>query len=257
MKSGLLLCALLISLPSQGAAWDSAKEVIHGSSRVLEKGETIVGVISPLAYGLHDRATVFTHPALHLLLTPNFWGRLALLEGTAGVSLESGYQQSFLSLSGTSEDHYPGFFQLGAVYSQLLTANLQLNCAAGYLVDIDTGEETEAGYRTGFYYRVGTNIVIKRRNLLIAQVRGKVMSGPEPSIPTGTVLFARQLGRMRVGVGASVGEFVIRTGYEEDEKKADEERAEETAGNTTEQTARKTTEKTINIYPYFDLWWRF
>jgi len=254
------VCVLLALFPIRAAGWEGAKEVIHGSSRVLEKGETMVGVISPLAYGLHERVTAFTHPALHLLLTPNVWGRLAVLEGRAGAALETGYQQSFLSLSSVSDaskDHYPGFFQLGAVYSQLINDDLQVNTAAGYLVDIDPGEDTASAYQTGFYYRVGTNLVVKRRNLLLAELRGKVMAGSDPSIPTGTLTFARQLGRMRVGIGVSVGEFIIRTGYEDVAVEGDEETADETTGGSTEESARKTTEETINIYPYFDLWWRF
>ncbi len=94
-----LVFALLWSAPALG--WESAREVIHGSARVLEKGETIIGVVSPLAYGVHERVTLFTHPALWLLLTPNLWFRLSLLRSTVGLALDAGYQQSFLGLQET------------------------------------------------------------------------------------------------------------------------------------------------------------
>ncbi|MBM4355898.1 MAG: hypothetical protein FJ109_19270, partial [Deltaproteobacteria bacterium] len=132
---------LLGALPA--SAWESAEEVVHGSARVLEKGETMVGVLSPLGYGVHERVTVFTHPALLLLLTPSLWTRLAILEGTSGLALEAGYQQSWLDLltadsTTDAEDDRsdaPGYVQLGVVWSQLLSRNVQLNVAGGYLAE--------------------------------------------------------------------------------------------------------------------------
>jgi len=63
---------------TQARAWDTPAEIVHGTGRVLEKGEMVVGILSPLGYGLHERVTIFTHPILDLLLTPNAWLRVDL-----------------------------------------------------------------------------------------------------------------------------------------------------------------------------------
>jgi len=232
----LVTALVLPSGPLQ--AWESAAEVVHGSSRVLEKGETMVGILSPLGYGVHERVTVFTHPALLLLLTPSLWARLAILEGSAGLALEGGYQQSWLYLitqeggtgSGKDEMSAPGTAQLGLIWSQLLAPNIQLNVAGGYLAEF--GRADRADRFSGLYWRIGADFLFKEVNLLLAEVRGKFLVGEDFAVPTGTILFARQLGRARLGFGACFGRF----GPEQFPDVLD---------------------KPLFVYPWLDVWWRF
>ncbi len=234
----VILVVVLCCAPGLAQAWESAKEVVHGSARVLEKGETMVGILSPLGYGVHERVTVFTHPALLLLLTPSIWARLAILEGKAGLSLEGGYQQSWLYLvtqegSSAGEDSKtsaPGYAQMGLVYSQLFTDTIQLNVAGGYLGEF--GREDREDRFTGLYWRLGAHFLFKEVNLLLAEVRGKVLAGEDLEVPTGSLIFARQLGRARLGFGACFGRF----GPEQFPEVLD---------------------KPLYVYPWVDVWWRF
>ena len=228
LLAAVTVAVLVVIAPPRGLCWDKASEIIHGNARTLERGETMIGILSPLAFGIHDQVTVFTHPALHLLLTPNLWARASLYDSDSAVALEAGYQQSFLAAGDSGM--YPGFFQIGVAFSQLLGDTFQLNAALGYVVDFDgPGGEANVG---NLYYRLSGDLLVKRQNLLLAEIRGKVSASGGFRIPTGTFLFARQMGRMRIGVGACVGEFLIRTGTDVDPT-------------------------SLPAYPWFDLWWRF
>ena len=224
------LAVLLVS-SSPCLAWDSSTEIVHGSARVLEKGETIVGIFSPLGYGVLERLTVFTHPALLLLLTPSLWARVAVLSGPSALSVELGYEQSLLQADGAR----PGYLQGGLVFSQALGRSAQLTAAVGYLAEF--GRDDVPADWAGLYYRVGADFIIGRSNLIILNVRGAYMSNDGFRIPTGTLIYAREMGRMRLGIGASLGKFMISKDFSE-------------SGSDADDTA-------LYVYPWLDLWWRF
>jgi len=232
MMRALAIVVLLLLLPAAPClAWEDAREVVHGSSRVLEKGETLVGIFSPLGYGILERMTIFTHPALLLLLTPAVWTRIAVSTGDSGLAFEVGYEQSWLK---TDRDR-PGFMQAGVIYSQVFKRNHQITLAAGYLAEF--GRKNVANDWLGLYWRVGANFIIKRNNMIIADVRGVALSREGHRIPTASLLYARQFGRMRLGTGASFGEFMVSTNFIE-------------SGANDQKVA-------MYVYPWFDLWWRF
>ncbi len=76
----LLLALVLLAPSTASAVWNHPREIIHGTAHTLEKGELIVGVITPLLYGVNDDLTLTTHPILVALLTPNGGVRLKLFE---------------------------------------------------------------------------------------------------------------------------------------------------------------------------------
>ncbi len=253
LPAGLLLLLLLHAAPP-ARGWERASEIIHGSARVLEKGETIVGIVSPLAYGLVERVTVFTHPALLLLLTPNIWGRLNVLDGDAAVAIETGYQQSLLVLewagdgssddtaSSQEEDPMPGYFQLGAIYSHSIGPRVQLTAALGYVVRFGEFTTDVGAHSSGLYWRTGGHFLFGEENLVLAEVRGHWYAGEDAALPTGTLLFARQLGRTRIGVGACFGDFPVSNDFD---SATDPRKGE--SGDVTH----------LPVYPWLDLWWRF
>ena len=217
-------------------------QVVHGSARVLEKGETIVGILSPLAYGVHERITVFTHPALILLLTPNIWIRGAVLQGSSGLALEGGYQQSLLVLdsgSGTEEtaSQTPGFGQLGAVYSQRFTPSFQLSAALGYLIRFGEQQDIKGSSASGLYYRLGGHLLLGENHLVIAELRGNWLPEGDFELPSGTLVYAHQFGRARLGVGLVAGDFPIRTDFTGTSSGGDPFH--------------------LYVYPWLDVWWRF
>ncbi len=247
---GLVACALLWAGPAQ--AWEHPREIIHGSARVLEKGETIVGIVSPLAYGLVERVSIFTHPALLLLLTPNLWARASLLDESSAIAVEAGYQQSLLVLeygdSDTSDensgdsDPMPGYFQAGVVFSQALGSNVQLSAATGYIVRFGGFTTNLDEHNSGIYYRLGGHLLFNEVNLILAEIRGNWLRSDSTHYPTGTLIYARQLGRTRFGIGAAFGDFPIATDF----SNATDPRT----GNSGETVA-------LPVYPWVDLWWRF
>lgn len=250
LAAGLLVLCLLWASPVR--AWEHTREIIHGSARVLETGETIVGIVSPLAYGLVERVTVFTHPALLLLLTPNIWARINLLDESSAIALETGYQQSLLVLeygespaadpdSGTT-DPLPGYFQVGAIFSQTLGPRVQLSAAFGYLVRFGGFTTDLNEHNSGLYYRLGGHLLFREVNLVLAEVRGNWFNSGITRYPSGTIIFARQLGRTRLGIGAAFGDFPISTDFQD---------ATDPRSGQTGETA------SLPVYPWIDLWWRF
>jgi hypothetical protein len=250
LVAGIAALALLWAGPVH--AWDHPREIIHGSARVLEKGETIVGIVSPLAYGLVERVTIFTHPALLLLLTPNMWARVSLLDDNSAVALEAGYQQSVLDLEyGESNDSAadsgntdpnPGYFQAGAIFSQVLGSSVQVSVATGYLVRFGGFTTNLNEHNSGIYYRLNGHLLFGEVNLILAEVRGHWFRDTSAHFPTGTLIYARQLGRTRLGIGAAFGEFPISTDF----SNATDPRS----GNSGDTVA-------LPVYPWVDLWWRF
>ena len=152
--AALLLFAGLL-MASQAHAWDRPTELVHGTARVLEKGEMIIGILTPLGYGLHERVTIFTHPILDLLLTPNVWFRADLWSNDRwAVSLEVGYQQSFLGVAGEGAE-YPGYLQ-GGFAASFAARLLQVTLATGYEGRFSGKDDLSEVF---MYYRVGLDLL--------------------------------------------------------------------------------------------------
>jgi hypothetical protein len=76
-RRGVALCCsatlagAFLQAPVARAGFDPPSEVILGTAQTLEQGEIVIGVLSPLAYGINDSLTVFIHPVSWALLAPN------------------------------------------------------------------------------------------------------------------------------------------------------------------------------------------
>jgi len=196
----------------------------------------VIGILTPLGYGVHERVTVFTHPILDLLLTPNVWLRLDLWSNDAwAVALDAGYQQSFLSVaaadaSGDPGDHadYPGYLQAG-VAGSFAVRMLQVTLATGYEGRFSGRDDLSDVF---LYYRVGLDLLADERNLVMMRLVGDVgLNQGSFEIPTVTLLYCREFGRGRLGVGLAAGSFPV------DGMPADFD--------------------VWPVYPWFDYWWRF
>ncbi len=239
MKGRALVVALMLLATSEAGAWESPSQIIHGTARVLEKGETVIGVLSPMAFGLHERVTAFLHPALYLFLTPNVWFRALALQGEPSIAVEAGYQQSFLAIqqSDSGEDSdYPGMVQLGAVASMVLGTRWQVTMAMGYLAELSQGNRGSLG---GLYGRLGADFLIAPQHLLLAEFRGRYLFEDGFAIPTFTALYARQFGRMRIGAGLVVGQFTL------------------SASSSGAEGSGTANDFSLPVYPWVDAWWRF
>lgn len=226
----LVACFALVT-PAR--AWDRPTELVHGTARVLEKGEMIIGILTPLGYGLHERVTIFTHPILDLLLTPNVWLRVDLWSNDRwAVALDTGYQQSFLSVAAEdvsgADAEYPGYLQ-GGFAASFAARLLQVTLGTGYEGRFSGKDNLSDVY---LYYRVGLDLLASERSLVMVRVVGDVGLNPVGfEIPTVTLIYAHEFGRLRLGAGLAAGSFPIK-GLPD---KFD----------------------VWPVYPWLDLWWRF
>lgn len=250
----VIVAWLTLGTPPAGA-WDRPTELVHGTARVLEKREMIVGILTPLGYGIHERVTIFTHPILDILLTPNAWLRVdAWSNETWSLSAEVGYQQSFLSVTtqGVSDSgprsldenpilaadeqpkteasaEYPGYIQ-GGFAASFAVRMLQVTLATGYEGRFSGKDDLSAVF---LYYRVGLDLLANERNLVMVRMVGDIglNRGNGFEIPTVTLLYAHEFGRLRLAAGVAAGSFPLK-GMP---KKFD----------------------VWPVYPLIDVWWRF
>lgn len=233
LVAAVLVAGLTFGIPPAGA-WDRPTELVHGTARVLEKGEMIIGILTPLGFGLHERVTIFTHPILDLLLTPNAWLRVDIWSDERwAVAAETGYQQSFLSVAAQnvsgSEAEYPGYLQAGFVAS-FGVQMLQLTLATGYEGRFSGKDDLSAVF---LYYRVGLDLLANERNLVMVRMVGDVglNRGNGFEIPTVTLLYAHEFGRLRLAAGVAAGSIPIKGMPEKFD--------------------------VWPVYPLIDVWWRF
>jgi hypothetical protein len=228
----LVFVACLIATP-RADAWDRPTEVVQGTARVLEKGEMIIGILTPLGYGLGERVTIFTHPILDLLLTPNLWLRVDLWNDERwAIALEAGYQQSFLSVAAEDVEgaaaEYPGYLQ-GGFATSLAAGIFQITLATGYEGRFSGKDDLSDVF---LYYRVGLDLLAGERSLVMVRVVGDMGVSPfRLEIPAVTLLYAHEFGRLRLGAGVVAGSFPIKGLPDEFDE--------------------------WPVYPWLDVWWRF
>jgi hypothetical protein len=231
----LMLLWLLLWLPPQARAWESTSELVMGTARCLERGAMMVGILTPLGYGITERVTVFTSPIVALLMTPNAQLRVGVWQSPqTAIAVELGYQQSFLSMQQGDKD-YPGFVQVGLAWSRTLRRDLQATLGGGYESPFGSaGEESE----NRVYYRAGLDFLINRSDLLMLRLHGAL--GFSPFLPTSQTLmavYAHEFGRAHIGVGLAAGSFPIST-------------SRDSQGAIDKSTR-------LPVFPWLDFWWSF
>ncbi|GMV41202.1 MAG: hypothetical protein AMXMBFR64_29180 [Myxococcales bacterium] len=256
MRLALGAAILLAAVPARGG-WTSPDRVITNTAYTLEESELIIGILSPLQYGVTEDVTIALHPILALLLTPNVSARVRLWQEEVTVSVAASYSQTFLRRVGfeehaagdsatpyvrpgdteSIESGFPGSVQMGVLVSVGVGAETTFTPYAGYTVDfftqVDDGLVTHLSTH-GPVAGLGFNWLIGEEDLLTVQVQA-LWSVPDerPEVPTGTVAWVHAWDELRLGIGVAAGRFPLRIG-------------EGVAGEVVE----------IPIYPYLDLWWR-
>lgn len=235
MKRSLAALLFLLAVQSEALAWYSPREVVHGTARPMEQGEMLVGILSPLGLGIHERVVVFTNPIVMLLMTPNVQVRLNLYDKQEmAIALEGGYQQSFLSIQQGDQD-YPGFMQGGVVFSRLVRKDIQFTVGLGY--DSPFGA-AGASKENLIYYRTGIDFLSDSSNLLMLRLQGSVsISRGQMGDQVLTAVYVHQFGRTHLSVGFAAGSFPITTARASD-------------GSVSEKVE-------FPLFPWLDLWWRF
>lgn len=236
---GVLGLVLTISLPAQ-ARWKNDRDVVHNTAHMLDPGEFMIGVFTPIHYGVTESFSVGLHPIFELLLTPNVSARYQILAEPVALTLAGSYVQTFIRELDEGGG-FPGVIEGSLLASFSVGRGVTLTPSIGYFLEFATKDsEPESNVvLTGadtvdFATRVETDgIVLARRtqgvtaglglnwiatsgNLLIVQgsVSVDVDSG-NVAVPQGLLMWAFAWDRTRLGVGAALGGFPIRTGTEE------------------------------------------
>lgn len=249
-KSWILIISLLIATAFGGvpgwalAYWKQNQDVLHNSAHTLRQGDSIIGLFTPFQYGIADEFMVGLHPVLLLLLTPNLHIRARILPEPVTVTLAASYAQTFIEPQETEVGSaFPGTAEGGALVSFYPSPVVSITPYVGYAVDFATTTSTlesstivyglsttaldfgtrvkKSRIRThlldqGISYGVGLNWLLSSSDMILVQAKTFVslVSGVH-DIPTGLAMWLHSWELVGVGVGAAVGNFVIRTGQKE------------------------------------------
>ncbi len=229
----VLACALAFLGAARPAAatWSDATRVLHGSAYTLDQGSFALGVLTPLQYGVIDQLTVFVHPVLLVLVTPNLGLRVRLLEKYVTLGLGASYQQNFLY---RREGGNPGSVTVATTLSVPIGWRVVVSVSGGY-----SPHFFPARHRVLF--SAGVNVLAGHNDLILVQAHGLYAFDPgELSRPAFNVMYAHAFGSLHVGGGVSIGRFAVTyrvdTHYDE---------------------VFQTNVAGWPIYPFADVWWHF
>lgn len=196
--------ALTLASPSARATFDLPSEVVLGTAQTLEQGELMIGLLSPIAYGINDSLTMFVHPISLALLTPNGMFRWRLVESDSWRMAAAFGGAVTVPVDGVVDDD-PRRPLGHADASILTTTNLGawvLTGRIGYQHDFGPADDD-------FDWAAIVNWVISPSSLL--QLQGGFQVGRERGLksPSATVTYVHSWGQVHLAVGVTYGEFPL------------------------------------------------
>ena len=234
----VLIVFLLSTSSNVSAFWKKNEDIVHNGAYTLDEEEFLIGIFTPLQYGVLEDLTISLHPFLELLLTPNVGLRYQVLKEPVGVSLTAGYVQTFIRER--EEGGYPGRLEFGSMVSIPLNNSMVVTPYLGYLMDFATLDSvvqveevmtTRASgsvdfatrenidtldfliVRHGLSYGMGFNWIINSENILLAQIRAVVaLNTSLHELPQFSLLWAHAWKKTRVAIGMAAGAFPFQTG---------------------------------------------
>ncbi len=225
--------------PGVDARWKSERDVVHNSAYMLDPGEFMIGVFTPIHYGVTESFSIALHPIFELLLTPNLSARYQFVSDPVALTLAGSYVQTFIRE--LDEGGFPGVVEGTLLASFSLGSGVVLTPSLGYflgfatdepdpstevlvtqdeVVDFATRVETEGiileRREHGVKLGMGMNWVVNSANLLLLQASVSLNSGPGSGMtPQGLAMWAFAWDRARLGLGVALGEFPIGAGTED------------------------------------------
>ncbi|MBM4387096.1 MAG: hypothetical protein FJ088_05115 [Deltaproteobacteria bacterium] len=223
-KIALALLPVLVYSSSGESSFRSVRRVIGNSAYTLEKSEFVIGLITPLEYGITDEVTLFTHPLLHLLLTPNGWLRWKIYDDNFAFALTTGYIETFLDPERLS---FPGSVQTGGIFTIPFGNSVSLNFTGGYVLNVSPVSHNSN-------LSCGINLLVTDSDLISAQIHSIYSySYGKFSTPLGILSYTHAWDIIRLTLGAAFGNFPVYFGNSEADLKE------------------------LPVYPVVDLWWQF
>ncbi len=218
MRAAALATVLLTAAPAE-AVWNHTREIVHGTASTLEQGELLVGVITPISYGINDSLQVQLHPILWALLTPNAGLRFRLLDGDIfSLSIESEASVTSVDEQNRPDDPRP----LAHIYGGLagtfsVGGGVLISLRAGYQHDFSEKDGDTTVDDDDFVWSGGVNWLIGPSHLLLA-TGGAQYSSRRGGLkaPFGSIMYAYGFDSgSRIGVGVAFGSFPIPQGKDE------------------------------------------
>ena len=199
----------------------------------------MIGVFTPIHYGVTESFSVGLHPIFELLLTPNISARYNLLSDPVALTVVGSYVQTFIRE--VDEGGFPGVVEGTLLASFALGSGVVLTPSVGYQVgfatdepepqtDVIVSQDEVVDFATrvesdgivlerrshGVTMGLGLNWIVNSGNLFLLQASATVE--PEAGggwTPNALVMWAFAWDRARLGVGVALGEFLIGTGSED------------------------------------------
>ncbi|MCA9522626.1 MAG: hypothetical protein KC609_16730 [Myxococcales bacterium] len=231
VRRPIWVVALALSLwaSSAWAYWPDSRKIVHNSAFALEGGEKILGIFTPLGYGINDWISVYIHPILLMLVTPNFNLRMTVYNRKVAIAVQLGYTESFLDFKSR---RYPGIIEPGMRLSIPAGRYIVVNLGADYQLELFPGAGDGPTVQHHVVVVAGLNAWIDRSNTI--SLNGNFsynVSAKAFDIPTGTLLYAHGWETFRLGVGVAFGRFLFQTSKDKFSK--------------------------LYAYPVIDVWWRW
>jgi hypothetical protein len=210
----LLALLLVLAAGPASAVWNHPREIIHSTANTLEKGELIVGVITPLVYGISDDLTLMSHPVLVALLTPNAGLRYRLVDSevvTFSVTVE-GAATITTDDGPLPNDDRP----MGHIYAGVA---ITFDIGQGVLLSVSTGYQHEFQQRTNgvrqdddaVAFGVGMDWLASPHSLFLLSLGSQYSTlNTKLEATTGSLMYAYAFDdSTRLGVGLAFGKFPV------------------------------------------------
>lgn len=199
----LLLCATFASASPTAAlaTWERPRDILFGTAYTLPQGRVSIGALAPMAYGVHDRVTISTHPILDLLLALNASIRVNVVDAPLALSLGASWSQSFFV--GT-DDTGEGDLRLVTLVTLPAARWLVLTATGGYGRRL--GVDVESLHLTGAaHVRFGSQDILMMQGGL-----DRYFGDERGSEPSGALVYAHAFDQLRLAGGVAAGRFPFR-----------------------------------------------
>lgn len=220
-RRALILLLILCWSQAARADFDGIHSIVTHSAATLQDHEVMIGVFTPLGYGINDDISVFLHPILELLLTPNLYIRARVLaRKNMDISIQTGYMQSFLD---PSRVHIPAAGHLLLLTTFYPGKNWSIGANTGYIFLLNP---VDHGIQAG----IDANWLITPSNMITLSISEQWFYHRQFQTPYGQLVFTHAFDTIRISAGLAFSRIPLQVGPSEI--------------------------KIFPIFPILDMWWR-
>ena len=177
--------------------------VVMHSAATLQDDEVMIGLFAPLGYGLNEDLSIFLHPILELLMTPNIYLRYRYLSlPKLDLSVQAGYMQSLLD---TSRIKIPATGHIMMLTTWYPLEQWSFSVHTGYIFYLNPVDH-------GMQFGVDANWLITESDMLTFSVSDQWFRYGSIKIPYGMVVYTHTFELVRISIGAAFSKLPFQTG---------------------------------------------